>query len=76
VQPNKSKPVAHSTALHKTKAAKRNSVAAIEIHTAIKSSGTGARKTAKQNNDLPSKFGKSQKSKSEVIALKNVNHSV
>lgn len=72
----RSKPKTCSIPVQTNQVAKNHSAAAIPTQTAIKSNGTGAKKTTKQNNDLPSKFGRNQKSKSDVIALKNVNHSV
>ena len=72
----KSTPNTNSIALHKTKAAKNNSAAAIPMQTAIKSNGIGAKNTAKQRADLPSKSGKRKYSKSDIIEFGAVNHSV
>ncbi len=74
--PSKSKPVTNSIVLHKTKAAKNNSAAAIPIQTAIKSNGTGAKNTAKQKADLPAKLGKRKYSKTDIMQFGVVNHSV
>ncbi len=51
-------PAAHSIPMQANQIAKNHSVAAIPIQTAIKSSGIGARNTAKQKAGLPEKFGK------------------